>query len=431
MARAIDMPKFGPLAGVRIVNATQSTAGGFANSILAEMGADVIWLESPQSTDPTRGGPGEPAQCERRNMRNICFDITAPEGKQLLLDLLKTADIFMEASKGDHYAAKWGLTDEALWEVNPDLIIVHMTGFGVEGNPAYIRRPSFDGIAQAYTGYINMQGVDGELPPPAAPQLADYYYGLFAANSALAALYRRRVTGEHESIDCAQVDCVMRISGYRAYEQMNYGSTYIKEGSRAKGGVGWGVYKCMDGKYVYMLHLGPGAMKAGLEIAGMGEKYGTPEFPVTRGNAFTAEPQGAELERRIEEICATHTAKEVEELYWPKGVPCCRVMDYEDLENHPHVQARGSIIEWECEDGRSRRGAAPVPRFTKNPTYIWRGCPGVGQDNEDILGEIGYSEDKIKELYDSKIVTKLPIRPAMDKAELLRQGYTESMFKKR
>ena len=86
MARAADVPKFGPLAGVRIVNATKSTAGGFANSILAEMGADVIWVESPQSTDPTRGGPGEPAQYERRNMRNICFNIPNSDGRKILFD---------------------------------------------------------------------------------------------------------------------------------------------------------------------------------------------------------------------------------------------------------------------------------------------------------------------------------------------------------
>ena len=428
MARAADVPKFGPLAGVRIVNATKSTAGGFANSILAEMGADVIWVESPQSTDPTRGGPGEPAQYERRNMRNICFNIPNSDGRKILFDLLKDADIFMEASKGDFYAHKWGLTDEVLWEVNPNLIIVHMTGFGVEGNPDYIRRPCFDGIAQAYSGYITMQGQEGLPPPPAQPQLGDYYFGLFAASSAMAALFRFRKTGEHESIDCAQIDCMMRITGRRAYDLFNNGVKDIKEGSSAKGAAGWGVYKCMDGRYVYMLHLGPTAMKAGLEIVGMGDKYGTDEFPVTRGNAFTAEPQGAELERRIREICATHTAKEVEDLYWPRGVPCCRVMDYKDLAEHPHVQARGTLIDWECTDGRSRKGPAPVPRFTHNPTRIWRGCPGIGYDNEDILKDAGYTDEQIQELYDKKILVKVPVTPAMDKAGLLKAGYTEDMF---
>lgn len=427
MARAVDVPKFGPLQGVRVINAAKSTAGGFCSSVLAEMGADVIWCESPQSLDPTRAGAGEPAQAEHRNMRNICFSTPTPEGREILFDLLKNADIFFESSKGDHYAHKWGMTDEFLWSINPKLIIVHMTGFGVEGDPAYIRRPSFDGTAQAYSGFLTMQGQPGEIPFPAQPQIADYYFALFSASSAMAAYYRAKRTGEGESVDVAQIDCLMRVVGRRPMDLYNNSINDVKEGSKVVNCSGWGVYKCMDGKYVYMLHLGPSAIKAGLEIVGLGDKWGTDEYPVWKGNGFTAEPAGAELERRIVEFCNTHTAKEVEDTYWPAGVPCCRVMDYKDLAAHPHVQARGSVIEWEGVDGMVRKGAAPTPRFKNDPTKIWRGCPGVGYDNEDILKDLGYSDDKIKELYDKKVIMKLPIGK-WTKEMFLAAGYTEDMF---
>lgn len=114
MAKRADVPEFGMLRGVTVVNASTVVAGPIAASLMAEMGADVIWIESTKSPDTNRGKGGMGAECDRKNMRNISLDIPSPEGREILKKLLTNADIFIESSKGGTYT-KWGLTDEVLW----------------------------------------------------------------------------------------------------------------------------------------------------------------------------------------------------------------------------------------------------------------------------------------------------------------------------
>ena len=128
MAKRADVPEFGMLRGVTVVNASTVVAGPIAASLMAEMGADVIWIESTKSPDTNRGKGGMGAECDRKNMRNISLDIPSPEGREILKKLLTNADIFIESSKGGTYT-KWGLTDEVLWSWNPKLVIAHFSGY--------------------------------------------------------------------------------------------------------------------------------------------------------------------------------------------------------------------------------------------------------------------------------------------------------------
>ena len=141
MAKHADIPEFGNLQGVKVVVSAVSTAGPFAGELFAENGADVIWLEPPRGIDPyrwTQDGWG--VQNERRNMRNLMLDVVSPEGHDVFLKLVETADIFIEASRGGQWE-KWDYTDELLWEHNPKLVIGHMSGYGLTGDPAYVSLP--------------------------------------------------------------------------------------------------------------------------------------------------------------------------------------------------------------------------------------------------------------------------------------------------
>ena len=158
MAKKTDIPNFGPLNGVRVVHCSQSLAGPFAASLMADLGADVIWVESAVGQDVSRIAPGMAAQLDRRNMRTIKLNVNTPAGKEVLLRLVREADIFLEASKPGQYK-KWGLTDEVLWQANPKLVIAHVSGFGQTGDPAYVSRPSFDPIGQAFSGFAAVNGM--------------------------------------------------------------------------------------------------------------------------------------------------------------------------------------------------------------------------------------------------------------------------------
>ena len=177
MAKKTDIPNFGPLNGVRVVHCSQSLAGPFAASLMADLGADVIWVESAVGQDVSRIAPGMAAQLDRRNMRTIKLNVNTPAGKEVLLRLVREADIFLEASKPGQYK-KWGLTDEVLWGENPQLVITHISGFGQWGDPDYVRRASYDPIAQAFSGVMYMNGLPGRRSAPAEVSISDYYLSL-------------------------------------------------------------------------------------------------------------------------------------------------------------------------------------------------------------------------------------------------------------
>ena len=161
--RRTDIPQFGPLQGVKVVHSSISIAGPFCAQLMADMGADVIWIENPKAPDIARGGgfhQGWSVELNRRNMRSMALDIPSEKGREVFLKMLAATDIFIEASKGGQYD-RWGLSDEELWRANPALVIVHISGFGQAGEDSYVSRASYDPIAQAFGGlmYVN------SLPP--------------------------------------------------------------------------------------------------------------------------------------------------------------------------------------------------------------------------------------------------------------------------
>ena len=155
--RKNEMPEFGLLSGLKVVHASSVVAGPIAAELMAENGADVIWIESKRALDTNRGKGGMGAESERRNMRNISFDIPTDEGKKILRALLEDADVFIESSKGGQYA-RWGLTDDVLWSWNPKLVIAHFSGYGQTGDPDYVSRGCYDPVCQAFSCLMHLNG---------------------------------------------------------------------------------------------------------------------------------------------------------------------------------------------------------------------------------------------------------------------------------
>lgn len=414
MAKRSDVPNYGPLAGVNVVSATLSTAGPFASELLCEMGADVIWVENCNAVDvcrlPNAFSHGLAAESERRNFRAISMNTATEEGKQVLLRLLKDADIFIEASKGGQYE-RWGLTDEVLWGVNPKLVIVHMSGFGQTGDPDVVPRGCYDPIAQAFSGYLAIQGWEGGDLCTAQHLTSDYMAGYCAASAALGAYVGMLKTGKGESVDLAQYEVVLRAQAERTPCYINHERRIARAGKNHGLVEGWGLFKCSDEKYVYLLVLGIPITRKALQVLGL--EQGTELFPDNLMAIYKGTPGAPVFSDAVEKFCSEHTAKEVEDAFWPAGIPCCRVMDYEDMIDHPHYLKRGSFVQWEAVEGSPYEGqtitgvASPL-RFKNNPTKIWRGCPTQGMDNDDILADAGYSEEEIAELYSKKVVKKNP-----------------------
>lgn len=185
--RRTDIPQFGPLQGVKVVHSSISIAGPFCAQLMADMGADVIWIENPKAPDIARGGgfhQGWSVELNRRNMRSMALDIPSEKGREVFLKMLAATDIFIEASKGGQYD-RWGLSDEELWRANPALVIVHISGFGQAGEDSYVSRASYDPIAQAFGGLMYVNSLPGMAPFPSSQDVGDVYSGYLGAVGAL------------------------------------------------------------------------------------------------------------------------------------------------------------------------------------------------------------------------------------------------------
>ncbi len=399
-----EIPKFGNLQGLKVITSGSAIAGPFAGALFAEQGAEVIYLENTTVPDMFRMF-GDVWSSEHRNERTMALDIQSPEGREILVKLVQWCDILIESSKGGTWA-KWGLTDEFLWGINPKLVITHVSGFGLTGDPDYIKRGSFDPIGQAFSGYMAING-EPEPAPPYAPKpfTGDYVTALNTTWATLAALYRTQQTGVGESVDVAQYECLVRIQGNFLLEGVNSGKQPPRMGNKDLKSALENVQKCQDGNYV-MLALGGGAVLRRVEkLWGLD---GDPDFQEPHTVIFKEDgPRAEKFVKAAVEFCRTHTAEEVDRIMNENQIPCSIVMTYDKMLDNPQYKARETITEWYDEiGGRRIKGVAPIPRFRNNPSQIFRSGHTYGMDNEDVLSELGYSENEIKAFYDKGVIKK-------------------------
>ena len=401
MAKKTDIPNFGPLNGVRVVHCSQSLAGPFAASLMADLGADVIWVESAVGQDVSRIAPGMAAQLDRRNMRTIKLNVNTPAGKEVLLRLVREADIFLEASKPGQYK-KWGLTDEVLWGENPQLVITHISGFGQWGDPDYVRRASYDPIAQAFSGVMYMNGLPGRRSAPAEVSISDYYTGYMAAIASLAANKSAARTGKGDSIDVSQYESTLRCEAGWPLDIWNDSGRPFVQGKGNNGNVGFNSYMCSDGREVYMVIIGPALLKRLMALLDL--PYNEGVFAGCINNVKEGTPAGEVLEKAIVDFCASRTSAEAEKAFAEAGLPCSRILSHMEMLDHPHYVARESLTRWQRVDGGELTGQNVTPKLKRNPGRIWRGCPLPGMDNEDILGELGYTRADIEAMYAEGVI---------------------------
>ncbi|HEJ9439146.1 TPA: L-carnitine CoA-transferase [Proteus mirabilis] len=398
MTEHLPMPQFGPLAGVRVVFSGIEIAGPFAGQMFAEWGAEVIWIENVAWADTIRVQPHYP-QLSRRNLHALSLNIFKDEGRDAFLKLMETTDIFIEASKGPAFARR-GITDEVLWQHNPKLVIAHLSGFGQYGDPQYTNLPAYNTIAQAFSGYLIQNG-DKDQPMPAFPYTADYFSGMTATTSALAALYKVQQTGKGESIDIAMYEVMLRMGQYFMMDYFN-GGEICPRMTKGKDPyyAGCGLYRCQDG-YIVMEVVGITQIEEIFKDIGLAHLLGTPEVPegtqlIHRINC----PHGQLFEDKLDEWLAhqpiTAVLKRLSEL----NIASAKVLTIPELEGNPQYVARESITQWKTMSGETCKGPNIMPKFKNNPGKIWRGMPAHGMDTHAILQNIGYSDEQIRELVD-------------------------------
>ncbi len=395
MSNKVSTPKFGPLHGVRVVFSALEIAGPFPAQMMAEWGAEVIWIEHTKYPDTIRVMKNY-RELARRNLHSLSIDIFSEEGKKAFLKLMETTDIFIESSKGPAFKRR-GMTDELLWEHNKSLVIVHLSGYGQYGEDQFINLPSYDHIAQAFSGYLIQNG-DGEQPVPAFPYSGDYISGFMVLSSALAALHNAKRTGEGESVDVAMYEALLRVSHYYMIDYFNNGTLYPRT-TKGKDPtqVGCGVYRCKDG-CITMSWVGGPQIRRLLEVLDHAHILGTDEFPEGIPGIRADSSQGEVLEGKLDAFFGEKTIDETLALLESMTIAATRVLTIPELESHPQYIARENLVEWDTLSGGKCKGSNIVPKFTKNPGQIWRSMPSRGMDTASILSDLGYSDQEIHAL---------------------------------
>jgi len=400
--KSSEMPKFGILKGIKVVNCSSVIAAPFACGLFSDHGAEVVHVESAIGFDLLRNF-GKTYSMEHRNQRNLALNWVKPEGREILIRLIKEADILVESSKAKSWD-KWGLSDEALWGIKPNLVIVHVSGFGQVGDPDFVSRPVYDMGAQAFAGYMALNGMPDPAPPiPAKPYTGDYSAGAFAAWSALAGLLKARETGKGESIDIAMYEAIARIQSGYSIEGFTYGKQPARTGAADAKAANDVTYRTKEGEWL-VLNIGSLYYNVA-EIIGLADEpdYAPPLKFIARN-----EPKSEKFLSTLHKFIGEHTLEENMEIFGKGRLPVNMVMTYDKMVKHPHYLARETVLEWYDPIADEKvKGIGIVPKFKNNPGQIFRGSPTYGMDNEDVLSDLGYSEEEIKSLYEKEIIKKV------------------------
>jgi crotonobetainyl-CoA:carnitine CoA-transferase CaiB-like acyl-CoA transferase len=404
--------RHGPLQGVRVLSSGILIAQPFAAHLAALWGAEVIHLERPGG-DTYRYSPpfiereGKKVNVwwaqDRTNVLSIVVDLRTDKGREIFLKLIKQSDIWMESSRPGTYE-KLGLTDELLLKVNPELVIVHVSGFGQFGHPDYLGLPAYDAVAAAYSAWMSINGFPDSPPYKPFPYTGDYITALTALASALAGYIYAKKTGKGLVIDVAQFEAIANLFGGLWLQYTQLGILPRRTGNKDIYFQPYDIFETADGDYVFIGALGYDLFKRLCDAIGL-------NFEEWKDVHYAHEAMHTEKGRRFDEYLRKwvkqRSTKEVIETMKKYAVPCMKVYTLKDAVEDPHYNARENFVEWVDESlGDKIKGWGIVPKFLMDSKpKIWRGSPRLGQDTRAVLKYLlDYTEDEINKLIEERIV---------------------------
>ena len=405
--------QFGPLQGVRIVSSGTLVAQPFAAVLAAEMGAEVIQIERTGEGDaawrhlgmqlPTTDGQEKVATTwiqERRNEWYVTLDFSKPEGKELFLKLVKSCDIWMESSKPGSYT-KWGLTDEAVLQANPKLVIAHVSGYGQTGHQDYLGRASYDMIGQAFGGLMYQTGFPDPDPPVRAnPWTADYITALFCLWSSLAGYISAQRTGTGQVVDISQFEAIHRLLSGTMVEYFSNGFVRERTGNKATAFQPYDAFQASDG-WVVVGAVGLAVFSRVCRVLGLDPE----EEKWQRASVDVNGLEGIEFDALLRGWIAERTVAEAVEQLNAAQVACCPIMNSKDMAEDPHYEARNVHVEWEDNQVGRVKGTGVSPSFSATPGKVWRGSVPVGHDNEQIYTHFaGLSREEVAQLKEKGVI---------------------------
>lgn len=392
----------GPLHGVRVLDLSRLVAGNVVSHVLADFGADVIKVEAPGRGDDLRawkvGGISTYWKVYARNKRSITLDFRTPQGKDLLLQLVRSAQILIENFVPGKLE-KMGLGSEVLLHANRSLVIVRVSGWGQTG--PYASKPGFGTLVEAASGFAAMNGFPDRPPvlPPLA--LADMVCGVYGASATMIALRNVELNqGEGQVIDLSLFETFHSILGPEAANLKLSGVPTLRNGSRASNAAPRNIYACSDGKFV--------ALSASMQS--MAEKLfylmGQPELlqdPRFRTNTDRVR-HNDDLDDIVAAFIAGHSQNEILRLCDEAGVTMGPVNDASDLARDHFIAGREVIVNLPDAEMGQLPMHDVVPRLSATPGHLRTPAPALGEHNETIYAELGLTPSDIAGLASDGVI---------------------------
>lgn len=393
------------LDGIRVVDLTQALAGPYCSMLLGDMGAQVIKVEQPGSGDQSRSwGPpfvsGESAYflAVNRNKQSLTLNLKSEQGREIMRRLIAHADVFITNLPRQSSRYETGVDVETLSNLNPRLVYVSITGYGMSG--PYAERPGYDLIAQGESGLMSLTGEPDGEPMRFPVPLADMTTGVYAALGILGALLARERTGRGQVLDLSLLESQSAWLAILASAYLNAGEAPQRVGNTHPNIVPYQVFRARD-KYIIVAVGTQRLWERFCEALDITHTVmNDPRF-ATNADRLA---HRRELVLLLQDILCQREADHWLEAFRAAQIPSGPINLVPETLNHPQLLERGFIVELEHPLAGLVKSLANPVHFSETPVSYRLPPPGLGEHNAAILGELGFKSEEIRGFAEKGII---------------------------
>lgn len=392
----------GFLDGVKVIDFTHAYAGPFCSLNLADYGAEVIKVERIDGGDQARAwGPFKNDYSAyyasfNRGKKSITLNIASPEGREIIFNLVKDADIVCSNFKAGTLE-KYGIGYDEIKKIKPDIIYASISGFGTEGPLS--KFAAYDNVIQAFSGIMDVNGFEGKAPTKIGPAIGDSYSGLILYLGILIAYYHRLRTGQGQKVDVTMLGALYSLLEYPILEYTNQGKILSRSGNASHYCAPADVYPVKDG-YIALTVKNDTMWKKFCKKMSLEH--------LLQDEGFENNEKRVENKQRLKEmllpVFAQKNMDEMEKLFANTEIPVSAVTDIVKSLEDTHLLARKMVIEVNDPVIGPLKLVGNPMKLSENEPILDIPSPTLGEHTNEILESLGYKNEEIAKFRESNVV---------------------------